>query len=80
MSQQPQHIWIEQLALEKLTPREKEVLILIAEGLSNKEMAVELGLMLKTIDSHRANLMAKLQVRKTANLVRYAIRVGLIEA
>lgn len=62
-----------------LTDREREVLQLIAEGLSSKEIAAMLGVSLKTIDSHRSNLMEKLDIHKVSGLVRFAIRVGLVE-
>ncbi len=63
-----------------LTDREREVLQLIAEGLSSKEIAVKLGVSLKTVDSHRSNLMEKLDIHKVSGLVRFAIRSGLVEA
>jgi two-component system, NarL family, response regulator NreC len=63
---------------ELLTLREREVLQLIAEGKTNKEVAQTLDLSLKTVDSHRTRLMDKLGVRGTAGLVRYAVRRGLI--
>jgi DNA-binding NarL/FixJ family response regulator len=62
-----------------LTDREREVLQLIAEGLSSKEIAGMLGVSLKTIDSHRSNLMEKLDIHKVSGLVRFAIRTGLVE-
>ncbi len=62
-----------------LTDREREVLQLIAEGLSSKEIAAMLGVSLKTIDSHRSNLMEKLDIHKVSGLVRFAIRTGLVE-
>jgi DNA-binding NarL/FixJ family response regulator len=62
-----------------LTDREREVLQLIAEGLSSKEIAVMLGVSLKTVDSHRSNLMDKLDIHKVSGLVRFAIRAGLVE-
>jgi DNA-binding NarL/FixJ family response regulator len=64
--------------LDPLTPREREVLQLIAEGKSNKEISRELEMSVKTVDSHRRNLMVKLDIHETAGLVRYAIRTGLI--
>jgi DNA-binding NarL/FixJ family response regulator len=67
------------LGLASLTDREREVLQLIAEGLSSKEIASMLGISLKTVDSHRSNLMEKLDIHKLASLVRFAIRAGLIE-
>jgi DNA-binding NarL/FixJ family response regulator len=63
-----------------LTPREVEVLQLIAEGLSNKEMAQTLAVSVKTVETHRARLMAKLGIHDTAGLVRYAIRKRIVEA
>ncbi len=59
------------------TPRERKVLQLIAEGLSTKEIAERLGLSEHTIHAHRNHLMAKLGLRKAADLVRYAIREGI---
>lgn len=65
---------------EALTPREREVLQLVAEGRSSKSIAAGLGLTVKTIESHRASLMRKLHFRTVADLVRYAVRNGLVEA
>ena len=62
-----------------LTQRERQVLELIADGLSSKEIASMLGVSLKTIDSHRSNLMEKLDIHKVSGLVRFAIRAGLVE-
>ena len=64
----------------ELSPREREVLQLVAEGKSTKEAAVVLGISAKTAESHRARIMEKLDMHGTAELVRYAIRRGLIEA
>ncbi len=66
-------------SLSALTDREREVLQLIAEGMSSKEIASMLGVSLKTVDSHRSNLMEKLDIHKVSGLVRFAIRVGLVE-
>jgi len=66
--------------VEPLTLREREVLKLIAEAYTNKAIAETLHLAEKTIESHRANLMRKLEMRDRVELVRYAIRRGLIEA
>jgi len=63
---------------EMLTPRQREVLQLIAEGLSNKEIAHRLGLGVKTVDTHRTEMMERLGIHGVAGLVRYAIRVGLV--
>jgi DNA-binding NarL/FixJ family response regulator len=61
-----------------LTPRQREVLQLIAEGLLSKEIAAQLGVSLKTVDTHRTELMRRLGIRGIAGLVRYAVRVGLV--
>jgi two-component system, NarL family, response regulator NreC len=61
-----------------LTDREKEVLHLLAEGRSNKEAAAQLDVGLSTIETHRANLMQKLNLHNTAEIVLYAVRKGLI--
>ena len=62
-----------------LSSREREVLNLIADGLSAKEVATELSISTKTVEAHRTSLMRKLGVRKATELVRYALRHGLIE-
>jgi DNA-binding NarL/FixJ family response regulator len=61
-----------------LAPRERQVLQLVAEGQSSKEIAVLLGLSVKTAESYRAHLMEKLGIHDTAGLVRYAIRHGIV--
>ncbi len=63
-----------------LTPREREVLQLLAEGRTNKEVAAALGIGLKTVETHRMNLMAKLGLHSVVDLVRYAIRNGIVAA
>jgi DNA-binding NarL/FixJ family response regulator len=63
----------------RLSPREAEVLQLIAEGKPNKQVSAELGVAFKTVDKHRQNLMAKLNMHDIADLTRYAIRAGIIE-
>lgn len=63
---------------DPLTPREREVLQLIAEGQKTKQVAATLGISLKTAESHRTHLMKKLDIHDTAGLVRYAVRRGLI--
>lgn len=63
---------------DSLTAREREILQLIAEGSSNKEIALTLNLSLKTVETHRTNLMRKLKVKEVTGLVQYAIRKGLI--
>ena len=68
---QPAHV--------SLTPREREVLRLVAEGRTTKEIARALGISMKTAESHRTRIMARLGIHETAGLVRYAIRSGLIK-
>ena len=65
---------------DPLAPRERQVLQLVAEGKTSKEIAVLLGLTVKTAESYRARVMEKLDVHETAGLVRYAIRHGIIDA
>ena len=64
---------------EPLTSRERQVLQLVGEGNSSKDVARLLGISAKTAESHRARLMRKLDIHETASLVRYAIRSGLVE-
>ncbi len=66
-------------ALDGLTEREREVLTLIAEGLTNQEIASKLYISIKTVQTHRAHIMEKLNLHDRTELVRYAIRKGLIE-
>lgn len=65
---------------EPLTPRQKQVLTLLARGLTAKQVAAQLELSTKTVETHRAMLMERLGVRNLAGLVLYAVRNGLIEA
>jgi DNA-binding NarL/FixJ family response regulator len=67
------------LPYEPLTPRERQVLQLIAEGRTTKETAAMLDVSVKTAETHRTNLMVKLDIHSTAGLVRYAIRRGLLQ-
>lgn len=63
---------------EKLTDREREILQLIAEGFSSKDIATQLHISLKTVGVHRTNLMNKLDIHSVPDLVRYAIRKGIV--
>jgi DNA-binding NarL/FixJ family response regulator len=64
---------------DPLSPRERQVLQLVAEGRTTREIAELLGVSVKTAESHRMRIMGKLGIRQTAGLVRYAIRQGLIQ-
>jgi len=74
LEDQSQH----QSALERLTPRQREVLQLIAEGLSTQEIADELSISVKTVETHRTQLMDRLKIYDIPGLVRFAIREGMI--
>jgi DNA-binding NarL/FixJ family response regulator len=63
---------------EILSPRQREILQLIAEGRSTKEIAAHLGLSIKTVETHRTELMERLGIHGVAGLVRYAIRTGIV--
>jgi DNA-binding NarL/FixJ family response regulator len=64
--------------LARLAPRQREVLQLIAEGNTSKEIASKLGLSVRTVESHRAQIMDRLGIRDVPGLVRFAMRVGLV--
>jgi DNA-binding NarL/FixJ family response regulator len=64
---------------DMLTDREREILQLVAESYSTKEIAAKLGISVKTVDNHRTNLMRKLDLHDVASLTRYAIEIGLID-
>ena len=64
----------------RLTAREREIIQLLAEGKSNKDVSLTLGVSVKTVDAHRANIMHKLNIHSVTDLVRYAIRNQIITA
>ena len=64
----------------RLSPRQRQVLQMIAEGHSTKEIAAALSLSIKTVETHRAQLMERLDIHDVAGLVRYAIRMGLVRS
>lgn len=68
-----------ELPVDPITSREREVLQLIAEGKSTRDIASLLGISVKTADSHRSRLMRKLDIHEVASLVRYAVRKGLVQ-
>lgn len=65
--------------IDLLTPREREIAVLIAQSYSSKEVAARLNISIKTAENHRANLMRKLGVRDVAGLVRFIVRQGLVD-
>jgi DNA-binding NarL/FixJ family response regulator len=67
------------LMRKSLSAREREIVQLLAEGSSSKEVAVALGISVKTADTHRANIMRKLEMHSVSELVRYAVKNNLIE-
>ena len=73
-----QDVGAEPTLLGRLTPRQREVLQLIAEGHTNREIAALLGISIKTVETHRTQLMEALDIHDVAGLVRFALRVGLI--
>ena len=64
---------------ENLTPREQEILVCIASGLTNPQIARQLHISVKTVETHRSRIMKKLHLHTIADLVRYAIRTGLVQ-
>lgn len=64
---------------EQLTPRQREILSLIAEGKSTKKVALQLNISIKTVESHRTQIMERLNIHDVAGLVRYAIKTGLVK-
>jgi DNA-binding NarL/FixJ family response regulator len=64
---------------DRLTPREREIVQLLAEGKSSKEVAVTLGISVKTAETHRANIMRKLELHSVSEVVRYAVKNQIIE-
>ena len=69
---------VEEDPFDRLTPREREVLQLIAEGNTNNEIALVLSISVKTVEKHRAHLMSKLDIHDVAGLVRFAVQRRLI--
>jgi DNA-binding NarL/FixJ family response regulator len=64
---------------KNLTPREQEILICIASGLTNPQIARQLYISVKTVETHRSRIMKKLDLHTIADLVRYSIKTGLIQ-
>ena len=70
---------IENYMLDKPSPRELEVLRLVAEGLTSREIAQRLGIRFKTVATHRLRLMSKFGVHKSVSLIKAAVRMGFIQ-
>jgi len=70
---------VEQHLLDTLTPRQRQILTLIAEGQSTKTIARSLNISVKTVESHRAQVTEKLSIHDIAGLVRFAIRTGIVK-
>ncbi len=70
---------IKDIGYESLTPREQQVMRLLAEGISIKEIAERLFISPKTVENHRTNIMSKLEIHSAMELIRYAARLGLID-
>ncbi len=66
--------------LDTLAPRQREILQLVAEGHNTKDIGLRLGLSVKTVETHRAQIMERLGIHDLAGLVRFAIRVGLVSS
>jgi DNA-binding NarL/FixJ family response regulator len=73
-----QRVGGEETGLEQLTPRQREILQLVAEGHTSKAIAQRLGLSIKTAETHRVQMMERLDIHEIAGLVRYAIRMGVV--
>jgi len=79
-SKQGANAYPQAIGRNRLTPREREIIQLLAEGKSSKEVAVALGISIKTAETHRANIMRKLELHSVSELVRYAVKNQIIEA
>jgi two-component system response regulator NreC len=69
----------ERTSYEKLTPREREILTLVAQGHTNQEIAERLSVSISTVQTHRAHVMEKLNLNRRSELINYAIRIGLLQ-
>lgn len=73
------HRQMHRLARNRLTPRQREIVQLLAEGKSNKQVATALGISVKTVETHRSNTMRKLELHSVSDLVHYAIQNKIVE-
>ena len=72
----PDQLERDRAARAKLSPREGQVLVRLATGATNREIADELSISVKTVDTHRGHVLAKLRLRNNSDLTRFAIRIG----
>ncbi len=79
MGLQTKEIKITNVAYEALTPREQEVMVLVAEGLSSIDISEKLFISVKTVENHRSSIMKKLDIHSVIEIVRYAAKLGLID-
>jgi DNA-binding NarL/FixJ family response regulator len=70
---------VDLFSVRTITPREREIIQLLAEGKTNKEVAITLDISTRTVETHRANIMHKLNIDSVSDLVRYAIRNNIVE-
>ncbi len=79
MGESEKELKIKNTTYDALTPREQEIMVLLCEGHQVKEIAKQLFISPKTVENHRANIMAKLDVHSILDLVRYAVKLGLVD-
>ncbi len=79
MGLQTKEIKITNAAYESLTPREQEIMVLVAEGFSSSDIAEKLFISVKTVENHRSSIMKKLDIHSVIEIVRYAAKLGLID-
>ncbi len=79
MGETQKQLKIKNTTYDALTPREQEIMVLLCEGHQAKEIAKQLFISPKTVENHRANIMAKLDVHSILELVRYAVKLGLVD-
>jgi DNA-binding NarL/FixJ family response regulator len=79
MGVQTKEIKITNAAYDALTPREQEVMVLVAEGFSSSDISEKLFISVKTVENHRSNIMRKLDIHSVIEIVRYAAKLGLID-
>lgn len=79
MDEQTPTVSPEQTKWNSLTPREHEVALMLARGDTNREIATALNVSIKTVDTHRGHVLKKLELKNNVSLVRFTIRMGLVQ-